>query len=152
VIDAIGSDFHAAKQCHESRFDFVMLVGSEFLQDGNCIKSAVVEWGAEHAARAAKKREAPRAQRLLMDVVEQALDECGFQFTPLLDGSVIRCVKDSVARDRYFARIAEPADGEDDEKAYERKRKAWFRSVKAALDAKTLMAASKDGERILWKP
>jgi hypothetical protein len=32
-FDAIGSDFHAAKQCHERRFDFVRGVGSEFLRD-----------------------------------------------------------------------------------------------------------------------
>ena len=32
-VDAIGSDFHAAKQCHERRFDFVWCVGSEFLRD-----------------------------------------------------------------------------------------------------------------------
>src|ERR1700730_10495967 len=32
-FDAIGSDFHAAKQCHERRFDFVRCVGSEILRD-----------------------------------------------------------------------------------------------------------------------
>jgi hypothetical protein len=32
-VDAIGSDFHAAKQCHERRFDFVRCVGSEILRD-----------------------------------------------------------------------------------------------------------------------
>jgi hypothetical protein len=55
-------------------------------------------------------------------------------------------------RDRYFARIAEPTDDEDKEKAYERKRKAWFRSVKAALDGKALLAAPYEGDRLLWKP
>ncbi len=32
-VDAIGSDFHAAEQCHERRFDFVWCGGSEFLRD-----------------------------------------------------------------------------------------------------------------------
>ncbi len=32
-FDAIGSDFHAAKQRHERRFDFVRCWGSEFLRD-----------------------------------------------------------------------------------------------------------------------
>jgi hypothetical protein len=31
-FDAIGSDFHAAKQCHERRFDFVRRGGSEFFR------------------------------------------------------------------------------------------------------------------------
>jgi hypothetical protein len=61
-------------------------------------------------------------------------------------------VKDSIARDRYFARIAEPRDDQDLEKAFARKRQAWHRTVKAALDAKGLMAAERDGERVLWKP
>jgi hypothetical protein len=61
-------------------------------------------------------------------------------------------VKDSIVRNRYFARIAEPTDGEDEDAAYQRKRKAWFRAVKAALDAKTLVAAPYDLDRVLWKP
>ena len=120
---------------------------------GNCIKSAVVEWGAGQMANATRQRgPAPRQKRLLMDVIDAAIDEAGFQFMPFADGPMVRAVKDGTARDRYFARIAEPADGDDPEKAAERKRKAWFRTVKTALDAKDLMAATKDGERILWKP
>ena len=87
-----------------------------------------------------------------MAVVDRALDECGFQFTPWTDGPAVRCVRDSIVRDRYFARITEPTDGEDEERAKERKRKAWFRSVKAALDAKILLAAPYEGDRVLWKP
>jgi hypothetical protein len=32
-VDAIRSDFHAAKQCHERLFDFVWCGGSEFFRD-----------------------------------------------------------------------------------------------------------------------
>jgi hypothetical protein len=120
--------------------------------DGNCIKSAVVEWGAGQAPKTKTKREAPRAQRLLTEVVEQAIDEAGFQFTPWADAPAARCVRDSVVRDRYFARIAEPTDDDDQKKAYDRKHKAWSRSVKAMLDAKVLMAALYEGDRVLWKP
>ena len=32
-VDAIGSDFHAAKKCHEHRFDFVRREATEFVRD-----------------------------------------------------------------------------------------------------------------------
>jgi hypothetical protein len=32
-VDAIGSDFHAAEQCHERRFDFVWCVGSKVFRN-----------------------------------------------------------------------------------------------------------------------
>jgi len=87
-----------------------------------------------------------------MSVIEQALVECGFQFMPWAGGPAVWCARDSTGRDRYLTRIAEPADGEDWEKATERKRKAWFRAIKTALDAKLLMAAPHDLDRVLWKP
>jgi KaiC/GvpD/RAD55 family RecA-like ATPase len=119
---------------------------------GNCVKSAVVEWSAAQAPKTKTKLEPAPSRRLLMSVVDQALGECGFQFTPWADGPAVCCAKDSIVRDRYFARIAEPEDDADMGKAHERKRKAWFRSVKAALDAKALLAAPYEGDRVLWKP
>lgn len=129
------------------------LVDLEIGEDaaGNPVKSAVVEWSAAQAPKTKAKRDVPRAQRLLMEVIDQAVDECGFQFKPWEDGPTVRCVKDSIVRDRYFARIAEPTD-DGHEKAYDRKLKAWTRSVKAMLDAKALMAAPYEGDRALWKP
>ena len=32
-VDAIGSDFHPAKQCHEHRFEFVWRLASKFFRD-----------------------------------------------------------------------------------------------------------------------
>jgi KaiC/GvpD/RAD55 family RecA-like ATPase len=119
---------------------------------GNCVKSAVVEWGSSMSKPATAKRDVPRAQRLLMSVIEAAIDEAGLSFMPFADGPIVRGVKDGIARARYYARIAEPQDDEDLEKAGARKRQAWHRTVKAALDAKGLMAAERGGERILWKP
>jgi hypothetical protein len=89
---------------------------------------------------------------LLMEIVDQAMDQCAFQFTPWADGPTVWCVKDSTVRERYYTRIAEPKDDEDLEKATARKRQAWNRAVKAALDGKTLMAAPYEGDRALWKP
>jgi AAA domain len=132
-------------------FKLVDLVIGEDM-DGNCIKSAVVEWSAAQMSTAKAKREPAPSRRLLMSVVDDALAECGFNFTPWADGPVVWCVKDSLVRNRYFARIAEPTDGEGEDAAYQRKRKAWFRAVKAALDAKTLVAAPYDLDRVLWKP
>jgi hypothetical protein len=120
--------------------------------NGICVKSAVVEWKAVEAPAAKAKRELAPSKRLLMSVVDEALAECGFSFTPWADGPVVRCVRDSTVRDRYFTRIAEPTDGEDEKRSYGRKRKAWFRAVKAALDAKALMAAPYEEDRVLWKP
>jgi AAA domain len=120
--------------------------------NGLCVKSAVVEWSAAQMSQVKAKREPAPSRRLLMSVVEDALAECGFGFKPWADGPIVRCVKDSIVRDRYFARIAEPTDGEEEEKSHERKRKAWFRSVKSSLDAKALLAATYEGDRVLWKP
>jgi hypothetical protein len=129
------------------------LVDIEIGEDQNGpIKSAVVEWNAAQAPKTKAKREVPRAQRLLMEVVEQAIDEAGFNFMPWAETSAVRCVRDSIVRERYFTRIAEPKDVDDQEKAYDRKLKAWSRSVKAMLDGKALMAAPYEGDRVLWKP
>jgi hypothetical protein len=87
-----------------------------------------------------------------MSVVDKAIEECGFRFTPGADWPVVRCVKDSIVRERYFVRIAEPKDGDDPKRTYDRKLKSWQRSVKATLDAKLLMAAPYEGDRILWTP
>jgi AAA domain len=119
---------------------------------GNCVKSAVVEWGSSMSKPATAKRDVPRAQRLLMSVIEAAIDEAGLSFMPFADGPTVRGVKDGIARARYYGRIAEPEDDEDADKASDRKRKAWKRAVKAALDAKDLMAVERDGGRLLWKP
>jgi hypothetical protein len=130
------------------------LVDIEIGEDQNgLIKSAVVEWNAAHAPKTKAKREVPRAQRLLMEVVEQAIGErdTGFQFTPGADWPTVWCVLDSIVRERYFTRIAEPKDIDDPEKGYDRKLKAWQRSVKAMIDQKILGAAPYEEDRVLWK-
>jgi hypothetical protein len=121
--------------------------------DGDEMSTLIVETIRKEMAEPAKApKQVPRAQRLLMSVITDAIDEAGFQFAAFSDGPLVRGVKDAIARARYYARIAEPEDDEDAGKASDRKRKAWKRAVKAALDARDLMAVERDGGRLLWKP
>jgi AAA domain len=121
--------------------------------DGEEISTLVVETVRKADTATAKPaKPVPRQQRLLMTVVDAAIDEAGFDFKPFAAGPVVRAVPESVVRERYYARIAEPKDNEDERKAYNRKHHAWKRQLKSAIDAKALMAALKDGERAIWKP
>lgn len=121
--------------------------------DGEEISTLVVETVRKAETATAKPaKPVPRQQRLLMTVVDEAIDEAGFDFKPFATGPIVRAAHDSIVRERYYARIAEPKDDEDERKAYNRKHHAWTRQVKAALDAKALMAALMDGERAIWKP
>src|SRR5580704_5395333 len=70
--------------------------------DGNCVKSAVVEWSIGVPPKAKPTESVPRAQRLLMAVVDGAIDEAGFPFMPFADGPMVRGVKDGIARARYY--------------------------------------------------
>jgi hypothetical protein len=54
------------------------------------IKSAVVEWGSPQMPTGKAKREPARSHRLLMSVIDQAIDETGFNFTPWADGPAVR--------------------------------------------------------------
>jgi hypothetical protein len=62
-------------------------------------------------------------------------------------------VADEIVRSRYYARIAESAGPEEDRKKLaERQRKAFNNAVGAALKAERLMAAEREGKRLLWFP
>jgi hypothetical protein len=123
-------------------------------RDGDEISTLVVESvrKTEAATPAAAARAVPRGERLLMTVIDQAIEEAGVSFRPFTNGLTVRGVKDSVARERYYAKIAEPLDDEDREKATARKSKAWRRAIKATLDAKVLMAVPDGEDRLIWKP
>jgi AAA domain-containing protein len=124
---------------------------------GREVSTLIVDDVAEAEAPAAKTatgRSVPKAQRLLMDVVASALDEKGVDLRPLgMDGPKVRAVADGHIRDRYFARVAEKAAPDEDEsKLYDRQLKAFNRSIKAAIDAKSLIAADHKGDRFIWEP
>jgi hypothetical protein len=56
-------------------------------------------------------------------------------------------------RQLYYARLAEKAlPDEDGDKLEERRRKAFNRAVKTVLDAKSLVAAQRTGNRFVWLP
>ena len=108
----------------------------------------------EATAKAEPNKSVPRSKRLLMDVVATALDEKGEDILPFgRAGPKVRAVADSHIRDRYFARIAEKAAPDEDERRlYDRQLKAFNRSIKYAVDAKSLVAGDHKGERFIWLP
>ncbi|MGJ0503340.1 MAG: hypothetical protein ACR65X_06255, partial [Methylocystis sp.] len=94
-----------------------------------------------------------QSQRLLMDTIAVSIDEAGEVFRPFSDGPLVKAVADSIVRERYYARIAEkPRDGDTQAKLSERQGRAFRRSIASALNAKILVAADHNGERVLWLP
>ena len=86
-------------------------------------------------------------------MIAQAIDEAGQDLRSFPDGPLVRAVHDEAVRTRYYARIAEQAAPDELPCALaERQRKAFSRSVKAALDAKDIIARTDDDRRFLWLP
>jgi hypothetical protein len=125
-------------------------------EEGDDISTLVVETIAEGAdgQRKPSAKSIPRSQRLLMDVVSIAIDEAGEDFRPFgISGPLVRAVPDRAIRSRYYARIAEQAEpGEDKAALAERQGKAFRRSIKTAIEAKSLHAIERNGERLVWLP
>ncbi len=121
---------------------------------GQPIRSAVVDWtDAPKAESATKIKAVPASQRLLMDTIAASIDEAGEMFRPFADGPLVKVVADEIVRELYYARIAEQAEpGEDRKRLAARQRQSFNRSVADAIKAKRLIAATKDGARILWLP
>jgi hypothetical protein len=115
---------------------------------------ASIEDGAPvQTAKGTVPKSIPRGRRLLMEVVEQAIDEAGQDFRSFADGPMVRAAHDEAVRLRYYIRIAEQADpSEDADKLAARQRQAFNRAVKAALDAKDIIARTDDDRRFLWLP
>lgn len=125
--------------------------------DGDEISTLVVDSIVEEDAKAlagTTKQVVPPSQRLLMEVVQDALAEEGADFRPYgLQGPLVRAVPDGAIRARYYARIAEEAGADEDaDKLSERQRKAFNRSIEAALKATALMAQKRDRRRFIWLP
>ncbi len=129
-------------------------LGQDF--NGSPIKSAVVEWLGE-AARATRdestKARIPRANRLLFDVLAQAIGEAGEYFKPYPDGPTIHGVAEAVVRARYYERMADtPIAGEDPKQTANTRRRNFRRAVDRTLNDRTVAAADWNGERFLWVP
>ncbi|ARN80686.1 AAA family ATPase [Methylocystis bryophila] len=124
-------------------------------EDGDEISTLVVdEIEDAEAAKIEKPRIIPRAQRLLMSVIDDAIDDAGEDLRPYGPGGpTVRAITDEKVRQRFFARIAEQAEpDEDKEKLFDRQRKGFKRSIEAALKAESLVAVEKNGRRFLWLP
>jgi putative DNA primase/helicase len=124
--------------------------------DGDDISTLVVntiEEVTEKPKAATPAKLVPRAQRLLMTVIVEALEEAGEPFRPFADGPSVRAVPDAAVRERYYAKIAEaPKPDDTPKKLADRQRQAFCASIKKAIDAKMVVAALRNGERVLWLP
>ena len=131
-----------------------VVIGND--EDGDEISTLVVEAieNAEPVSNAPRVRSIPAAQRLLMSVIAEAIDEKGESFRPFgTSGPLLRAVADGTVRDRYYARIAEQAGPDEDEKTLaERRRRAFNRGIADAIKAQRLVAAEHKGGRVLWLP
>jgi hypothetical protein len=106
---------------------------------------------AEAVAKGPAPRSVSKSQRLLMDVVIAALDEAGEDFWPHADGPKVRGVADSHIRTRLYAAIAEMAGPQENPEAMaEHQRKAFNRSIEAAVKARNLVAQDNNGKRYIW--
>jgi len=124
--------------------------------DGDEVSTLIVDEviEAESQASAPKAKSVPERQRLLLDIVTDAIDDHGESIRPFGPSDLsVRAIFDEIVRERYYAAIAEKADPDDDEdKIAERKRKAFNRAINAMLDAKRLVAREVNGRRMLWLP
>jgi hypothetical protein len=125
-------------------------------QDGDEISTLIVDGvdEAQKAPRVLAAKSIPPQQRLLMAVVVDAIDEAGETFSPFGgDGPRVHGVADSLVRARYYSRIAEQADPDEDRKKLaERQRKAFNNAVRDAIKAERLFARERDGRRFIWLP
>jgi hypothetical protein len=120
-------------------------------RDGDEISTLIVDdvVKSEKIAKVAAPKSVPASQGLLMDCVIGAIDEAGENFHPF--GVEVRGVADEHIRTRLYAAIAEQAEaGEDPDKLADRQRKAFNRSIEAALKAKRLVAKEHKGKRFIW--
>lgn len=125
-------------------------------EDGEEISTLIVDGvdEAQLASSAPVAKSIPKSLRLLMDVVAEALSESGIEIQAFgASGPKVRAVAESHIRKRYFDRLAEQAEPDEDKgKLYDRQRQAFRRAIKSALDARNLVAEDKNGERFLWLP
>jgi AAA domain len=140
---------HVSLTAHLSR----VVIGTD--EDGDEVSTLIVERIEDGAAAQtrAPSTSVPRGRRLLMDVVAQAIGDEGEDFRSFHDGPLVRAAKDQAIRIRYYARIAEKAEPDEDaDKLAERQRKGFNRAIAAALSAKDLIARQHDGTRFVWLP
>lgn len=124
-------------------------------RDGDEISTLVVDdvVKAEAVAKRAPPRRSAPLQSLLMDCINNAIDEAGEVIQPNANGPKVRAVDEQHIRTRYFARVAQKADpDEDKKKLYDRQRNGFKDSIKKVIDAQVASATKHNGERFIWLP
>jgi AAA domain len=125
-------------------------------EDGDEISTLIVESveEAQVGPSAPATKSVPKSLRLLMDVVAEVLSDAGRSVQAFgASGPRVRAVAEQHIRKRYFDRVAEQAEPDEDKaKLYDRRRQAFKRAIKTAIDAKLLIADDQGGERVIWFP
>jgi len=124
-------------------------------EDGDSVSTLVVDRIKDATEKkpsaAAPPKPPPPGQRLLMKVIADAIKEDGKDIPRSPYGGTVRAVSEKIARDRFYARIAEPAvPGEGKQKIAERQRKAFRRAITAEIKAERLAATTQGKARFLW--
>jgi hypothetical protein len=135
----------------EFRFSLVDVILGEDSK-GRTIKSAVVEWSDAPPVKSAERsKPIPASQRLLMEVLREALGDASEMIRPFANAAAVCVAAESNVRRRYYARVAETPKADDTpEKLAERQKKNFGSAVKKLIDAKIVGAVAGDGERFLW--
>jgi hypothetical protein len=95
----------------------------------------------------------PAQQTLLMEVMTQALIEEARRSYQIPDGPSVPIVTEEAVCARYLMRNAERPLPDEDQKAFEKRRRKAFRArLNSALNSKLLIAGTLNGETILWTP
>lgn len=156
-IEVTAGTIRVAKQRDmESGASFAFsLVDAPLGEDANgrAIKSAVVKWSDAPAPESSKRTPSvPASQRLLMDVLREAIDEARESFRPYgQSGPLVRAAPEAAVRKLYYARIAEAPKSDDTAlKLADRQKKNVANAIKRTLDAKIVAASAHNGERFLW--
>jgi hypothetical protein len=118
-------------------------------RDGDEVSTLVVKEvvRVESVAKTTAPRPISKSERLLMDAIANAIDEAGEEIYPYpADPLRVRAVNEQNIRERYFDRVAEKVEeDEDKEKASERNRKNFKNALKRVIDAQVVVAAPATG-------
>ena len=122
--------------------------------DGEAVATLVVDTieDTEPVSKVAT-RSIPRGEKLLMAVIEEAIGEAGQHIPASPDGPNVRAVSEDALRRRFYARLAEQADPDEDAgKLAARQRKAFKRALTPAIKAQAIIAREYSERRFLWLP
>jgi hypothetical protein len=148
------------QKCKDDASDFTLLarlrrvvIGID--EDGEEVSTLVVDRieDGSPAATSPRAKSVPPSQRLLLEVLRQAVAEVGEECTIGLTSPFVRVVVDDTVRERYYARVAErPKPDDTPEKLAARQRQAFNSSIKALIDAQRILAGVRNDVRVLWLP